>query len=60
MMGWLWNASLFTLIGRLPAPTVASAAKDAVGNIDLAKIQQVKDTVDSFTTEETKKDDWYC
>ncbi len=40
-----------------PAPTVASAAKDAVGNIDLAKIQQVKDTVDSFTTEESKKDD---
>ena len=40
--------------------TVASAAKDAMGKVDLAKIQQMKDTADSLMAdneEPSKKDD---
>ncbi len=53
-MRLLWKQSLYIVHST---STVASAAKDAVGNVDLATLQKAKDTVESFTSEESKKDD---
>ena len=52
-MRLLWKQYLYIVHST---PTVASAAKDAVGNVDLATIQKVKDAAESLTSEESKKD----